>query len=459
MSRRRGTLSAGGDKKPIRLWAAVLLGGLGLRTLSRLAGLGRNTVSMIGHGRNGGTPETWQRIIEGFRRAGVDVAGLSVEELRRPLTPAETAWCEARGRRMQSTRATVRVPALQHISVADYWRSTRGDSADSAESSATRLAQRGGAGWPGRGPGRRCNMISHDVLRHFGLARDPFLPPANRADLYVSARLRALEELVQETARRRGMLAIAGDVGSGKTIAVRRALQPLADDPARYRICYVQTLNREAVNARALLEAVLRDTAGGETTVPASPEALTRKVARTCGALIERNVSPLLVIDEAQALQTRALRPIKRLVEITGSGYLPGLGVILVGQSPELLERLEQPNVRELRARLHVEPMGGLGEELGPYINWRFKRAGARREVVARGAVRAIARHYRRAVPGGKFLEADLCGPLTVEADLTRALRLAHDRGERQVTAQVIHEVLGGYAEDEENGDRDQKGG
>jgi len=408
--------------QPRGLWLVALRAGLGLVTVSRAAGLSRNAASNVALGRNRGTRQTWTALERTLRRIGL-AAG--ADELRRPLSEAEAAWCRLAARRMQNLRATVRYRGLAAVRHEDYWTT------------------------------EERSMIGSDVLRHFGLARDPFLPPANRGDLFQSSRLRALEEVIQETARRRGMLAISGEVGSGKTVAVRRVLSQLAENQARYRVSYVMSLDRERVNARCILEAVLRDMAGGEVSIPSSPEALTRAVQRQVTHLVNQNVSPLLVIDEAQALSAKALRPLKRIVEVTGAetGLLPGLGVILVGQ-PELLERLRQPDVRELRARLHIEVLGGLGTDLADYIRWRFERAGARREIVTRDAVQKMSLHYQVTLANKRTLPAETCGPLTVEADLTRAMLLARERGQKEINAQVLNEVYANYSDGEsENGE------
>src|SRR5262249_48382089 len=87
--------------------------------------------------------------------------------------------------------------------------------------------------------------------------------------------------------------------------------------------------------------------------------------------------SPVIVIDEAQALSTRALAELCLLLNLeNSSGRLAQ--IVLAGQS-ELDEKLHRPKPRQLRQRIAVRcrlPLLTL-EETGDYIASRLQNAGA----------------------------------------------------------------------------------
>ena len=98
-------------------------------------------------------------------------------------------------------------------------------------------------------------------------------------------------------------------------------------------------------------------------------------------------LNTVLIIDEAQNLDARALEEVRLLSNLeTDSEKL--LQIVLTGQ-PELLEVLADPRLRPLRQRIaleyHIEPLRFA--EVGPYLRHRIEVAGARcEEIFAPGA-------------------------------------------------------------------------
>ena len=89
-----------------------------------------------------------------------------------------------------------------------------------------------------------------------------------------------------------------------------------------------------------------------------------------------RGETAVLIIDEAQNLTPRQLEQIRLLSNLETSTQKL-LQIILVGQ-PELIDKLNRTNLRQIRQRIFVKydifPLKE--EELKPYIEFRLKKAG-----------------------------------------------------------------------------------
>jgi type II secretory pathway predicted ATPase ExeA len=410
------------DRRPVNLWRVLLKAGLGCRTLSLSAGLGRNTVSMICHGHHGGTRATWERITKALAGMGIRA---TVEELRSPLLPGEVAWCDRAAAGRMGDLAGARRPGLVRVAPGELWP----------------VRAKGGGQQNGGGQ----DMLSSAVWERLGLRANPWREPSGRNDLYLTTAMRECAGAVEQCCQEHGFLAICGEIGSGKTTVLRYALDPLYDN-AQYAISHVCCLARERANARSIQEAMLRDLAG-DVSIPSSHESLTRKVKGTVHHLLGQGIHPALIIDEAQALHPSALPFLKRIREECSRGFMAGCAVILIGQTnaqPDLRRKLQLASVQEVSRRVTIYDLPGLGPALGDYVQWRMARAGAgNRKPVEDAALAALAAHYKTTDPrSGR--EAWLpVGPQEIEQVLTTAMTLAVKYGESRVTARYVHMALG----------------
>lgn len=409
---RRSGKAAGGPGTPVGLWAATLRAGLGLVTLSAAAGLGRNTASMIAHGGRSGTAESWRKLQQALSVAGQP---LSMEELRRPLSAAEVRWCRQQAERLQATHAAMQIIPLRHIRPDQLWRpETFGE----------------------RNKESKTMILTSNVWSRLGLRDNPFREPTSSRDLYMTAEMESCAAMIQQAAREQGFLAVVGRIGSGKTTTLRAAIEPLLESP-QYAICHVQALARERINARTVLEAMVKDLAGEGERIPASLEALTRKVRTHVQGLLQQRINPVLIIDEAQALHPTTFSFLKRIREVCSRGFTSGCAVILVGQSdatPDLRIKLGLPSVQEVARRISVYELPCLAGDLAGYVQHRFQRAGAgNRKVIDDAALAALGHHFRE---GG-------IAPQEVEQILVPAMVLAARIGESRITLDVLSKVMG----------------
>jgi type II secretory pathway predicted ATPase ExeA len=187
---------------------------------------------------------------------------------------------------------------------------------------------------------------------------------------------------------------ITGEVGAGKTVAVRAVMADL--DTSRHTVIY---LPNPMIGVRGIHEAIV-------TTTGANPTNLTaRLVAQSRAALAaehdERGRTPILIIDEAHLLNYEQLETIRMLSNHAMDRDSP-LAVILIGQ-PTLRRQMKLAVLAALEQRVGIRytmpPM--TSDETASYIKHHTAQAGRSDTLFSDDAVALIhttARGYPRAV-------------------------------------------------------------
>lgn len=205
--------------------------------------------------------------------------------------------------------------------------------------------------------------LSQDVLKHFGLFRDPFQHPEARDEVYRSYNLKMAESAIIDCAERHQFTAVIGETGSGKTTARDSALDRL-ERTGKVHIVYPEPVISERLTAPMIVTTLL-----ASLDQPA-PSDLTRRTAVTRAvlkAIRESNENVLLIIEEAHLLHPSTLRSLKHLYEIQ-SGFQKLIGILLIGQGA--LERklgdysLAEVSSRVRRVRLQEMSVAEISEYL-----------------------------------------------------------------------------------------------
>jgi general secretion pathway protein A len=222
-------------------------------------------------------------------------------------------------------------------------------------------------------------------LSFYGLRETPFAPTPDPKFLFQSARHReALAQLIYGVRERKGFIVLTGEIGTGKTTLLRTLLERLnADTPVAY-------VHNSALNIEGLLEYVLQDWG-----VKSTAASHAQRLFELNEFLIDQHRkggSPLLVIDEAQNLSVQTLEAVRMLsnFETTNQKLMQ---ILLVGQ-PELRDKLDLPELRQLKQRIglrcHIAPLSA--EETRLYIRHRLRIAGASDAgIFTDGAIQKIA--------------------------------------------------------------------
>jgi len=208
-------------------------------------------------------------------------------------------------------------------------------------------------------------------LDYYGLTEPPFDITPNPRFLFYSAKHReAYNHLLYGIRERKGFVQLTGEVGAGKTTLCRALLEQINGHYATALI-----LN-PVLSADELMKAIA-------TEFGLDVRGLDRldTVAVINNYLLwlaEQGQDAVLIIDEAQNLTEDLLEQVRLLsnLELDNRKLLQ---IILLGQ-PELRDRLNHPNLCQLRQRItvryHLEPLNN--SETNQYIRHRLEVSGAK---------------------------------------------------------------------------------
>ena len=218
----------------------------------------------------------------------------------------------------------------------------------------------------------------------FGLHEDPFSITPNPRFLFLSqSHQEALKYVLHGIEERQGVVAITGEVGTGKTLLCRALLDQVSS--------HIRTalIFNSFLSELDLLRSINEDfgIAASGATRKELIDTLQGYLIREFGA--GRNA--VLIIDEAQNLAPPVLEQIRMLSNLeTERGKL--LQIVFVGQ-PELRQQLARPDLRQLNQRIalryHLQPLNR--QETEDYVHHRLVVAGSHGRVqFSRGALSVI---------------------------------------------------------------------
>jgi len=204
----------------------------------------------------------------------------------------------------------------------------------------------------------------------YHLTRNPFEITPDPSFLFATRKHNeALASLYYGVRRRKGFVVLTGEVGTGKTLLVRCLLALLS----QARVSYAYVFNPR-LSPTEFLEYI-----AGDFGLPATGKTKGELLLSLGTYLIgrhQKNLTTVLVVDEAHYLSTELLEEIRLLTNLeTPQAKL--LQILLVGQ-PELDEKLDSTDLRQLKQRIalrsHLHPLT-LDETAG-YIYRRLQIAG-----------------------------------------------------------------------------------
>lgn len=202
----------------------------------------------------------------------------------------------------------------------------------------------------------------------YGFKERPFNVTSDPSFFFLSEKHKeAVSHLVYGVSQRKGIMVLTGEIGTGKTTLCRFFLNQL---PSKIKSAFI--LN-PYFSELELLEAIVRDF--GIKIKNASRLGLIGSLNKFLLQESRNGNNILLIIDEAQNLKPHMLEQIRLLSNLeTEKEKL--LQIILVGQ-PELNQRLNLDNLRQLRQRImvrfHISPLAR--EEIQGYISHRLSKA------------------------------------------------------------------------------------
>lgn len=235
----------------------------------------------------------------------------------------------------------------------------------------------------------------------FGLREPPFsLTPDPRFLWLSDTHEEGLASLYYGITRRKGFILLTGEVGAGKTTLLRAVLERI---PADTETAVV--LNTAGLSHLDLLKLIAAEF--GLAVQSATKAEYLIALNRFLLARLERRMNTVLVIDEAQNLDLPALEEVRLLSNLeTDTEKL--LQIVLTGQ-PELLTKLADPALRQLRQRIAIEHhVQALREdEVSGYLRHRIEVAGGKLDAVFEPGVEPILYAASQGCPRLVSLAAD----------------------------------------------------
>jgi general secretion pathway protein A len=265
-------------------------------------------------------------------------------------------------------------------------------------------------------------MYEH-LFHFFGLRENPFhVSPDPRFYFPTRSHDAALSELQFGVDTRQGFIVLTGEAGTGKTTLLNHFLNWL--QARRQSSSYVFHAVLKPVE---LLEFILNDF--GVSCPTREKGDLLATLHRWLIQQHSMGDSPVVVIDEAQAISLRTLDQLRLLLNLETPGSKL-LQIILAGQ-PELDDKLRRPELRQLHQRVmfrcNLLPLSI--EETSRYVKSRLASAGAADvEVFAEESLEAI-NVYARGIPR------------TVNLLCEHSLLAAYSQQVKVITPEIIRRV------------------
>src|SRR5579875_2858102 len=226
--------------------------------------------------------------------------------------------------------------------------------------------------------------------KFFGLQNSPFGTSPDPRFMYMMPHTReVLAGLEYGIFARKGFTVLTGEVGTGKTTILRRALSALSQERV-----YTSFVFNPLLEPLDFLEFVLSDF--GLTPTSRTKSGMLLQLNRW---LIERfRMNETSVVDEAQNLSWELLEEIRLLTNLESSSEKL-LQIVLSGQ-PELEEKLRHPSVRQLRQRvaLWCRTQSLTESQTHAYVAERLRIAGATAPLFSLEALDLVHR-YSRGIP------------------------------------------------------------
>jgi type II secretory pathway predicted ATPase ExeA len=218
----------------------------------------------------------------------------------------------------------------------------------------------------------------------FALSREPFSSQLDLSDILQTAELLNVKERFDYAVRLGAMALVTGEIGSGKSTALRYAAGQL--HPSEYRILSITASSGSILE---LYRQLLSELGIEQST--SSRATMTRLIKSEIQQLVQgKKIKVVLIIDEASLLRLEVFGELHTLCQFDhdSKAYLP---IILAGQNnviDKLMYRTSMPLASRVVAKSYLE--GVNRQQMEQYLTHHLAIAGVKTNPFEEAAVTAI---------------------------------------------------------------------
>lgn len=268
-------------------------------------------------------------------------------------------------------------------------------------------------------------LLSRSCLKHFGLKFDPFY---EKSEPYISKEFRHVADDLLDCVERVAFAAVIGQVGWGKTTLLQHIRDRVAKELPHVILAEVSVDEKRDIETKHIRDAVLEAL---DTELLGGRQKRSTDFRRLLAHIREEGRVITVIVDDAQWVTPRMMAQFKLFSEME-HGYQRLLGIILLGQAPELTHRLNA--IRAAGWRAHRIYLHGLGSEAKAYIEQRIRVADASAsDMITAPALERVCEIMR---------QKNLDYPLPLSALMSLMLSRAHEVGERRVPKEMVEEFF-----------------
>ncbi len=218
---------------------------------------------------------------------------------------------------------------------------------------------------------------------YFGFTKEPFAQDIRIQDIYPVAELQAATDRFHYAVGLGAVSIITGEVGSGKSTALRYAASKL--HPSQYKVVSV------IASSGSILEIMRQLCTGfGIEGNSNSLSKLTRSLRSVIMEISNRKQTPVLIIDEANLMRLEAFAQLHTLNQFDMDSR-PLMPIILAGQNNLLdclMFRTSRPLASRVIGRTHLQ--GLKHKDMAGYLKHHLEIAGVSQQLFSDEAVLAI---------------------------------------------------------------------
>lgn len=226
--------------------------------------------------------------------------------------------------------------------------------------------------------------MNQTYKRFFGFAKDPFTSDIDLDDILITEDIKAVYERFQYNIQLGAVAVITGEVGSGKSTALRWTINKL--HPSEHKVLWI------TANSGSILEFYRQMLAELELEKTSNSKAVNTRMikGRVFELIKEKRQKPVIVVDEASLMRLEVFAELHTICQFECDSK-PWLPIVLVGQN-HLLDKLQYrgsaPLASRIVARSHLN--SSTRQEMETYLLHHLRVAGVQTELFSEKSITAI---------------------------------------------------------------------